>query len=95
MEVLIVACLLGLITGAIANKKGHSFVKWWVYGALLFIVALPFALLLKPNKGVLEQQQLAEGMIKCPSCAEMIKAEARICRYCREEVAVAQALPRS
>lgn len=28
--------------------KGHSFWTWWIFGALLFIVALPMAIVLKP-----------------------------------------------
>jgi hypothetical protein len=40
--------LLGLIPGAIASKKGRSFALWWFFGAMLFIVALPMAILMKP-----------------------------------------------
>lgn len=49
MELLIVAALLGLIPGAIASKKGRSFGLWWFFGAMLFIVALPMAILMKPK----------------------------------------------
>jgi hypothetical protein len=45
MELLIVATILGLIPAAIARSKGRDFVGWWMYGAALFIVALPHALL--------------------------------------------------
>jgi len=40
------AVLLGLIPALVAKHKGRSFVGWWVYGALLFVFALPHALLL-------------------------------------------------
>jgi hypothetical protein len=49
MEVLIFAVLLGLIPAAIASKKGRSFGTWWFFGAMLFIVALPMALMMKPK----------------------------------------------
>ena len=56
---LVIACL-GIITGLIAESKGRSFLGWWVYGAALFIVALPHAILLKPN---------TDGDFrKCPFC---------------------------
>lgn len=49
MEILIIAVLIGLIPAAIASKKGRSFGTWWFFGAMLFIVALPMALMMKPK----------------------------------------------
>ena len=37
---LALAAALGLIPANIAKKKGHSFGLWWLYGWLLFIVAI-------------------------------------------------------
>jgi cytochrome c-type biogenesis protein len=47
--VLAVAILLGLIPAAIASKKGRNFFDWWFFGASLFPIALPVALLIKPS----------------------------------------------
>lgn len=49
MEIVIVAILLGIIPAAIASGKGRNFLLWWLYGSLLFIVALPMALIMKPK----------------------------------------------
>ena len=38
--VLGVAAALGLIPANIAKKKGYSFGLWWLYGWMLFIVAI-------------------------------------------------------
>ena len=86
MEFLIVVALIGLIPAMIASSKGRSFVGWWIYGALLFIVALPHSLLIQENRGAVQARQAAAGMRKCPSCAEMIQSEARVCRYCGRDV---------
>jgi lauroyl/myristoyl acyltransferase len=49
MEMLIGAALLGLIPAAIAHSKGQNFAMWWIYGAAIFIVALPHALFIRPG----------------------------------------------
>jgi len=94
MEILIIAVLIGLIPAAIASGKGRSFIGWWIFGALLFIVALPCALMLKKDQAAIDQQSLRSGGTKkCPQCAEIVKAEAQVCRFCgnRFEVPVPQA----
>jgi hypothetical protein len=82
MKILEIAVLIGLIPAFIARNKGKSFALWWFYGAMLFIVALPHALLIKPKNQKGEQEQTSEGMKKCFYCTEFIKSEAKVCQYC-------------
>lgn len=64
MEILFLAVLIGLIPAMIASSKGRSFVVWWLYGAAVFIIALPHSLLIRPNRQAADARQIADGLRK-------------------------------
>jgi hypothetical protein len=64
IEKMVVAILMGLLPALIAQAKGRSFVWWWIYGALLFLVALPHAGIIKSNQAAKERRLLAEQLRK-------------------------------
>ena len=78
MEILILAIIIGLIPATIAHSKGRSFMLWWFYGAMLWIVALPVSICLKSVESYMKR--------KCPKCGEYIQPEASICIYCKSEI---------
>lgn len=86
MEILISAIVLGLVPAFIATSKGKNFMLWWLYGAMIFIAALPHALLTKADAKTLEVEALADGGRKCPHCAEVVKSEAKVCRFCQRDL---------
>ncbi len=87
MLVAIFAGLLGSIPAMIAKSKGREAFVWWIYGTLLFIVALPHSLLLNRDQAALDREAIYNGsMRKCPACAELVRREAKICRYCQTEL---------
>jgi hypothetical protein len=72
-----------IITYRIAKAKGLN-IFWPVLFTCLQPLPLLWVLLLPANKKALEQQALKSGVSKkCPRCAEIIRAEAHTCPFCR------------
>ena len=58
----VVAIFLGFIPAKIASDKGRSFGLWWLYGFLLFIVALIHSVLLKDESKTQKEKVLTEAV---------------------------------
>lgn len=67
--IIFLALFLGLIPAMIARLKGRSFFGWWVYGFLVFIIALPHSI-------------FAARMKVCPQCKEKARHNANLCPHC-------------
>lgn len=71
---LIMVIVFGTIVAIIARSKGRSGFGWFLYGVAIFPVALVH---------ILVARHADEGdTIKCPMCAETVRAEAKVCRFC-------------
>src|SRR5580765_2363272 len=93
-SVLLFATILGLIPAYIAHRKGRSFGLWWIYGAMLFIIALFHSLMLKPARptATVESEpppqplppQLSEGTKHCCFCGQLIDELSTRCPVCKK-----------
>ena len=57
LEIGVLAATLALLPAWIAQRKGRSFTRFYVFGFLLFIVALPVALLIKDTRPPAESSE--------------------------------------
>lgn len=76
---LICALPLGLIPAFIAHRKGHNFWGWWLFGFLLFIIALPCSILISHN---------LRKFRRCSYCRSWIPRDATTCSICGKDLPV-------
>ncbi|MFD1985894.1 zinc ribbon domain-containing protein [Mesorhizobium newzealandense] len=98
MEFFIVWLGCAAVTAAIGSSKGRSGVGWFFIGAILgifgiILVACLPSLETRPSGRSRTYYDHAAGVRtlppspakKCPDCAEDVKVDARICRFCRHD----------
>lgn len=83
MEIFFLWLVLAIIPAIIASSKGRSGFAWFLYGALIWPIALVHAIVIRPNLETVERRALEGGdVVKCHYCAELVRSEARICKHC-------------
>lgn len=99
MEFLLFWLGFSVIVGVAAGKRDRSSFGWFILALVispllagLLVLALGDSRPAKQYQAVqvveVEPRSKVFGPIvekKCPDCAEMVKADARICRFCRHE----------
>jgi ribosomal protein L37AE/L43A len=86
---------LALIPAYVARSKGRSFGGFWLYGFILWPVAIIHAVIMKAERGSehAEQWQNVNAYRQCPFCAETIRREAIVCKHCGRDIAPPSAAP--
>jgi zinc-ribbon domain len=82
MELLAFWLLCGILAGIIASSKGGSGFLGFVVGALLGPIGVIISLFMGNSKNLAEKAVVSGEMKKCPQCAELVLAEAKICKHC-------------
>jgi hypothetical protein len=78
--------VMAVVTALIANSRGKSAGAWFAYSLLIWPVALVHVLLTPPTRDAVVARAQEQGRRACPHCAEMIMAEAKVCRFCGRDV---------
>ena len=95
--VIVVAFIGALFSGTVGmtvwKNKGGSPGGGFFVGGLLGVLGVFILVLAKPRQTEIDRVARSRGLVPCPNCAEPIKREARVCRYCRRDVAPAPGGP--
>lgn len=85
--VLLIAC--AVVGGAISGVRGRGQMFGFLLGALIGPIGVLIALFIPVPVAETERRLLRDGRMKtCPACAELVKRDALVCRYCGRDVSL-------
>ena len=92
--IIILSIIFAIAGGLIAYAKNRSFIGWFLLCGFFWVIPLIVIASLSSNKDSSNnvvynpniQNLTTDKLKKCPFCAENIKSEAIICRFCNSNV---------
>ena len=89
--VIVVAFMGALLSGyagmTIWARKGGKPAGGFLVGGLLGALGVFILAAARPRQAEIEAAARSQGLTPCPHCAELIKHQAQVCRYCHRDVA--------
>ena len=81
------AIVIAIAVAVIAQFKGQKPVFWFLYGVVIWPVALAHILIKPKTPEAVAREAHTAGRRPCPYCAEMIMRQAQVCPYCQRDLA--------
>lgn len=70
----------------VASNKGRDGMGWFLIGAILGPIGFILSLVVAGNEENLQNSAIESGQFKtCEYCAELVKAQAKICKHCGKD----------
>jgi hypothetical protein len=85
----IICALVGVL---IWERKGGDSFGAFLLGVFLGVLGLLILAVSQPRQKEIDRVARRRGLVRCPWCAELIRPEARVCRYCGHDLDAASEL---
>ena len=86
MELFFFWLIMAAVVALVASAKGRSGGLWFVYGLVIWPIALIHAVVITKDVAAIEKEKQKEGKMRCPNCADWVYKEAKTCPHCQYQL---------